>query len=324
MSRAIMLEWWGQDMAFSWTHIQSVADLETSRAGRFRPEWRGMLLGYFGLEPGMRVLEVGCGPGTLAPYLAGGLQPGGTMVGVDLDATFIEHARLRAPDDGTVTYQVAAAYALPFVSGSFDAAVSYTATGVLADPERALREIIRVVRPGGSVGIAEAISGPFGFHFDGWDSLCGPPLYPEAPRYWSLRSRLMTSLGTGRIAGIGNPRWPARALPALLAAVGLTDLHLNAWGYVKASDGVEQGVEEGVEEMHGRAGGDVNDRALDAIVAAIREDSERASVLTTAEWGEWERLAAARRAWHASHHDFAYEAGLSLVVRARNRPLGGS
>jgi SAM-dependent methyltransferase len=238
------------------------------------------------------------------------------VVGVDLDAAFVERARLRAPDDGTVTYQVADAYALPFVGGSFDAAVSYTAIGVLADPERALREIMRVVRPGGSVGIAEAISGPFGFHFDGRDSLCGPPPYPEASRYWSLRGRLMTSLGTGRIAGIGNPRWPARALPALLAAVGLTDLHLNAWGYVTAA--------EGVEEMDGRSGGDVADRELDAIVAATREDRERSSVLTTEEWGEWERLAAARRAWRASHHDFAYEAGLSLVVRGCNRPPGGS
>lgn len=120
----------GYVVRFSWADIQSVEDLERSRSARFLPESRDMLLRYFGLEAGMRVLEVGCGPGTLAPFLAAGIQPGGTMVGVDLDVTFVERARQRAPRDGSVTYLVADAYSLPFPSGSFDAAVSYTTIGI--------------------------------------------------------------------------------------------------------------------------------------------------------------------------------------------------
>lgn len=44
---------------FDWSSIQSAEALEISRAYRFRPEWRPLLMQYCGLAPGMRVLEVG-------------------------------------------------------------------------------------------------------------------------------------------------------------------------------------------------------------------------------------------------------------------------
>jgi ubiquinone/menaquinone biosynthesis C-methylase UbiE len=69
---------------FDWSTIQAAWVLEESRACRFQPEWRPLLMQYLGLAPGMRVLEVGCGPGTLAPYLAEAIVPG-RVTGVDLD-----------------------------------------------------------------------------------------------------------------------------------------------------------------------------------------------------------------------------------------------
>ncbi len=160
------------------------------------------------------------------------------------------------------------------------------------------------------MAVAEAISGPFGFRFDGIDSLPGPPPYPEAPRYWSFRRRLEAAVRPGPVPGLGNPRWPAAALPALLAIVGLTDLTINAWGYVAEA--------EGVQSPGGGRDANAKDRETDAMVRAARDGGDRSSVFTHEEWEEWERVAEARRAWRAAHHDYAYEAGLSLVVRGRN------
>lgn len=298
-------------MGFSWAEIQTAEVLERSRAPRFRPEWREILLGYFGLKPGMRVLEVGSGPGTLAPYLAAGMAPEGHVVGLDLDPAFVARARERAPRDGSVSYVVGDAYHLPFPDGSFDAAVSYTGIGVLTDPERALAEMVRVVRPGGSVAVSEAVSGPLGFRFDGRDSLPGPPPYPEAPRYWALRRRILASLDVGRPSGIGNPAWPPEALSVLLAEAGVVPLRLNAWGYVRAADDAREDNPLQVKEA--------SERDEDAWVAAVRRDPDRAHLLASDEWNEWNRVRDAHRRWRRQHSDYAYEAGLSLVIQGCTR-----
>lgn len=296
---------------FSWSGIQTAETLILSRALRFRPEWRDAIVWYFGLEPGMYVLEVACGPGILAPYLAGGIQPGGQVLGVDLDAAFVKRAQEMAPADGTVTYQVGDAYSLPFPTGVFDAAVSYTGVGVLADPDRAVAEMQRVVRENGTIAVAEAVSGPFGFRFPGCDGLPGPTPYPEAARYWDLRQRLMAAAEGARPPGIGSPRWPPLAIPALLAAAGVQDLVVNAWGYVTASDD---------DGPNGTGRGRVSlERDVEAIATATREDPTRHGLLSEEEWTEWDLASKARRAWVECHRTYAYEAGLSVVVRGINR-----
>ncbi len=300
---------------FSWSRIQSAEALAKSRAPRFRPEWRSTIIGYFGLAPGMRVLEVGCGPGTLAPYLAHGIAPGGRVVGVDLDADFVSLARKAAETSdqrASVAYEVADAYALPFADGSFDAAVSYTGIGVLTDPERAVREMRRVVRPGGIVAVAEAVSGPFGFRFEGVDSLHDTTAYPEASRYWTLRRRLMAGVAAGRPADIGSSRWPPAAIPALLAATGLRSLVINAWGYVTMSD---DGSPDNGETEEGVA----MENEWEALATALKADPAHHQLLSQEEWNEWEKLSAVRRRWRAEHPAYAYEAGLSVVVRGINR-----
>lgn len=162
---------------FDWSTVQSAEVLEESRAYRFQPEWRPLLLQFLGLAPGMHVLEVGCGPGTLAPYLAEAITPG-RVTGVDLDAGFIARARKKAALAGVtnVEYVVADAYHLPFPDDTFDAVTSYTTLGVLKDPEKALGEMIRVCRPGGTVSVAEGVAGPQGICFEGVDYL-GHPCY---------------------------------------------------------------------------------------------------------------------------------------------------
>jgi len=110
------------------------------------------------LQSGHRVLEVGCGNGVFLPRLADAVGPAGAVVGVDHAEAFVAQARQRMVDVGladTVRLQVADAYALPFEDGSFDAAHCERVLMHLDDPIAALREMARVVCPGGKVVAVE-------------------------------------------------------------------------------------------------------------------------------------------------------------------------
>lgn len=100
------------------------------------------------LQPGDRVLDVGCGPGSITVGLGEAVGTGGTVVGVDLD-----------PGPAAVPLARADAFDLPFPDGSFDAVFSCAMLQHLGDPLGALREARRVCRPGAVVGIADADSG---------------------------------------------------------------------------------------------------------------------------------------------------------------------
>jgi len=109
------------------------------------------------LQPGMSLLDVGCGPATVTVDLAARLAPG-TVVGVDASAKVIGMAQETATAAGTdnVSFQVADAYALPFPEGSFDVVHAHQVLQHLTDPVAALREMRRVARPGGLVAVRDA------------------------------------------------------------------------------------------------------------------------------------------------------------------------
>jgi SAM-dependent methyltransferase len=108
--------------------------------------------------PGAAVLDVGCGPATDTLPLAGRVAPGGRVMGVDHDPEMIAEAERRAAaagHGGEVEHRIADACALPFPDGAFDAARSERLFLHLAEPERALAEMVRVVRPGGRVVVLD-------------------------------------------------------------------------------------------------------------------------------------------------------------------------
>ncbi|MEX2225303.1 MAG: methyltransferase domain-containing protein [Dehalococcoidia bacterium] len=109
------------------------------------------------LTPNMRLLDVGCGPGSITIGLAAALAPGETT-GVDASDEAIDSARRRATEENctNVRFEVADAYALPFEDATFDAAFMHAVLQHLADPLAALREVRRVLKPGGVIGVADA------------------------------------------------------------------------------------------------------------------------------------------------------------------------
>jgi len=109
------------------------------------------------LVPGTRLLDVGCGPGSVTIDLAARLAPG-EVIGVDTSEAVVEIARDAAKEAGAsnVTFEVADAYELPFEDDTFDVVHAHQVLQHLTDPIAALREMRRVTRPGGLVAVRDA------------------------------------------------------------------------------------------------------------------------------------------------------------------------
>ncbi|HEY7915727.1 MAG TPA: methyltransferase domain-containing protein [Acidimicrobiales bacterium] len=135
------------DVTYTHGHHDSVL---RSHRWRTAENSAGYLLGH--LRPGMTLLDVGCGPGTISCDLAERLAPG-PVVGIDASETVITEARARAAESGppTVSFEVGSLFDLRFDDGSFDVVHAHQVLQHLGDPMGALTEMRRVCRPGGIV-----------------------------------------------------------------------------------------------------------------------------------------------------------------------------
>lgn len=121
------------------------------------------------LRPGQDVLDVGCGTGTLTLTLAGRVGQEGSASGVDASPEMISAASKKAESKSmAIRFDVAAAQSLPFEGSTFDAVATSLMIHHLPQGDRivALQEILRVLRPGGRLVIAEFQSptNPVGRH----------------------------------------------------------------------------------------------------------------------------------------------------------------
>ena len=123
------------------------ADAYDRHVGRYAPQLASAFIGFVGVEPGIRALDVGCGPGALAAALAGRLGPANVSA-ADPSQPFAEACRARLPG---VEVVVASAESLPFGDDAFDLALSQLVVNFMLDAEAGVREMARVTRPGGVV-----------------------------------------------------------------------------------------------------------------------------------------------------------------------------
>jgi SAM-dependent methyltransferase len=169
------------------------ADAYERIMGRWSRRLAPLLISFGGLADGDRVLDVGCGTGSLS-FTFPEVANVDAVTGIDQADVYVEFARARAGDDPRFSFRHADARALPFPEASFDRAFSMLVLQFIPDAERAVAEMCRVVRPGGSVTAAV------------WDSFGGLPhqrllwdtaavLDPSATRPRSLFRSLNTPDG---------------------------------------------------------------------------------------------------------------------------------
>lgn len=166
--------------------------------------------------PGEVVLDVGCGSGVVTRDLARRVAPGGRAVGLDPGPALITIAGELAAEAGladTTEWRVGDARAMPFDDGMFDAVIAATTLCHIPDGERAVPELVRVVRPGGRVGV---------FDRDNDSYIIAHP------------DRALTR----RIVAAGSDHttvdgWLIRRLPRLLRQAGLIDVRVQAFASIE-------------------------------------------------------------------------------------------
>jgi SAM-dependent methyltransferase len=110
-----------------------------------------VLVAAAGIGPGMRVLDVAAGSGNISLPAA---QTGADVVSTDLTPELLRRSQARAAARGLLLdYREANAHALPFGDGEFDAVISAIGVQFAPDHRRAAGELVRVCRPGGTIGV---------------------------------------------------------------------------------------------------------------------------------------------------------------------------
>lgn len=227
------------------------------------------------LRPGMRLLDVGCGPGSITLGLAEAVSPG-EVIGVDIQVAQVEHARRRAAvyRVTNLQFQAASIYALPFPDRCFDAAFANGVVMHLAEPVRALAELCRVLRPGGIAAVRDPDFGA---------SLYAP-VTPPLERLLALRVQVRRHNG-------GDP-FRARHYRRLMLEAGFT--RAEAGASVEAAGSAQKTRRHAAflkAMLHGfaptlRAQGWLDDAAIEAMAAAIDAWARRRDAFYATTWCE--------------------------------------
>ena len=110
------------------------------------------------LKPGMRLIDLGCGPGTISVGLADAIAPG-QLLGIDMEPTQIEmaSAAAKAGGHGNARFQAGDATDLPFGDATFDVAFCHALLNHAPDTQAVIAEVKRVLKPGGLFAAREVI-----------------------------------------------------------------------------------------------------------------------------------------------------------------------
>jgi SAM-dependent methyltransferase len=159
----------------------------------------------------MRVVDIGCGPGSITVGLAAAVAPG-EAVGIDIEPTQVALGQGRAKSLGleNCRFETGSVYQLPLADRSVDAVFGHTILMQFRDLDPVLAEIKRVLKPGGLVGFREPDFGASLFHSE-----------------TSALREVMSILGRSILHNDGNPDI-GRRLPGILASAGFDILIAGA------------------------------------------------------------------------------------------------
>ena len=186
------------------TYIHGTEPSEQERLAGLNRITNATFIQFLSVAPGTRVLEVGSGLGILANEVAAAAR-GVQVVGIEVSAEQLAAAR---PQPG-VTFTQGDAHALDVPDASFDLVYARYLLEHVADPERVLREMRRVARPGGRVAVCEN---------DVSLARLDPPC-PAFDRAWDVFTRFQATLGGDGLVG--------RRLFRLFRIAGFSEIELS-------------------------------------------------------------------------------------------------
>jgi ubiquinone/menaquinone biosynthesis C-methylase UbiE len=185
------------------TFAATNAEAYEQQMGRWSRRLAPLLIRFGGLADGDRVLDVGCGTGSLAFALLD-VANVAAVTGIDRANMYVDYARGRT-NDRRFHFQLADACVLPFDDASFDRAFSLLVIQFIPDAARAVAEMRRVVWPGGTVSAAV------------WDGYGG---LPHMRLVWDIAAALDTSIERTLFRSLNAPDELAQAW----RTAGLTDV----------------------------------------------------------------------------------------------------
>jgi SAM-dependent methyltransferase len=266
------------------TYLLGHEDAEVRRLmlqARLYDDYTEHALRLAGLRPGMRVLDVGCGPGDVSFVAARLVGPEGTVLGIDAAADIIELARTRATEQGvtSVRFEQTTVGDLA-LDEPVDAVIGRLILMHLPDPVATLRQLASLVRPGGVIAFSE---------YD----MTGARGVPDLPLWRAARDTIIDTF-----TGLGLDPTFAATLPTLFRRAGLAAPQLALGAPVGGPDDTElmAFVVETLRSMQPAAkklGLVTEDFAdLDALLPRLREEAATAGavVTTPALISAWSRL----------------------------------
>lgn len=171
------------------------------------------------LHTGMTILDCGCGPGTITVGLADVVDPG-LVVGIDLGEEVIDLANDLIGDRKNLEFQVASVYEIPFPDEHFDGVLIHKVLEHVAEPETVMKEVMRVLKPGGVAGTrstdqgalyifpwCEAINDVFDNLQDRWQKNGGNPFFGRAQQSVMRKAGLERLETTHRVEFANTDNW---------------------------------------------------------------------------------------------------------------------
>jgi 2-polyprenyl-3-methyl-5-hydroxy-6-metoxy-1,4-benzoquinol methylase len=227
------------------------------------------------LQAEARILDVGCGPGTITLDLARRAERG-SVIGLDRSEAVIDESRETARHAGAanVDFTVGDVYALEYDAGTFDVVHAHQVLQHLSDPVAALREMGRVCKPEGVVAVRDSDYAGFTW----W------PAVPELDEWLRLYREVARGNGAEPDAGRRLKSW------ALAAGLEVVSSSAGVWGFSSAEDVAWWGGMWADRVVGSALGEQARERGL-----ASAEDLDRLAQ----GWREW---AASADAWFAVLH----------------------